>query len=75
MTYVPPIRRIQIEVCREYGISLEQMLSPRRLKPLVIARHAAMRRAVHETGAPLSHIGRVFRRDETTVAHALKAAA
>jgi chromosomal replication initiation ATPase DnaA len=72
--YIPPIRRIQLEVCEEYGITLQAMLSRRRRPKLVEARREAMTLA-RLTKASYSEIGRAFGRHHTTVMSACNALA
>lgn len=54
-----------------FGESVEAMLSPSRRRPLVHARQAAMYLARLHTDKSLPQIGHFFRRDHTTVIHAL----
>lgn len=63
----PSMRAIARAVCAEWGVTLAELLSPRRDAGLVEARHAAWYLARHLNQASLPAIGRTFRRDHTTV--------
>lgn len=65
------IRSIQEEVCLEYGVTMAGMLSDRRQKLIVAARHKAIRRAFDETDRTCTTIGRAFRRDHTTILYVI----
>jgi chromosomal replication initiation ATPase DnaA len=67
----PPIRRIQIDVCREYGIALDAMLGDSKLAVFVGARREAVRRAFHETSASMTAIARAFRCHHSSIVHLL----
>lgn len=68
--HVGPISRIIAEVCEDYGITREELLSERRTKKLALPRMIAMARSIDETDATYSTVGRVFKRDPTTVRYA-----
>ncbi len=61
------IRSIQEEVCLKYGVTIAGMLSDRRQKLIVAARHEAIRRAFNETDRTYAAIGRAFNRGHTTI--------
>lgn len=66
------MRQIVIEVATKHGFTVNEMVSHRRARPLVIARHEAMWRCFKETPCSLPQIGRLFDRDHTTVLHAIR---
>lgn len=66
----PSIKSIQMAVCTAADVSLDDMLSPRRLKHIVRARHVAMMLCKRLTQRSFPEIGRRFGgRDHTTVLH------
>lgn len=64
-----PIRSIQIEVAKAFGMTVGIMLSPLRTMPFVVPRQLAMA-LCRLQGYPSSMIGRAFGRDRTTIIHA-----
>lgn len=60
------------EVCAQYGVSRGELTGHCRCRPLVAARHEAMRRIYEETGLTLARVGALFDRDHTTVIHAIR---
>lgn len=64
--------QIAIEIAREHGKTLAQVLSRSRRSELVLPRHQAWLRCQDELGLAYTEIGRLFCRDHTTVMHALK---
>ena len=64
---------IQAQVCAEFGITHEQMLSASRLRSIARPRQIAMWLIRHNLAHSLQRIGRAFGRDHTTVIHALAA--
>jgi chromosomal replication initiator protein len=67
------IEAIQEEVCRYYGLSLEELKSDRRTKRVVEPRQVAMYLSRELTDASLPAIGRAFGGfDHTTVMHAVR---
>ena len=67
------IEKIQNVTSNFYSINLEEMLSPRRSRPLARPRQIAMYLAKKLTTRSLPEIGRKFaNRDHTTVIHAVK---
>lgn len=62
-----PIRNIQLDVCRKYGFTLEDLLSEKRAPKLTKARHEAIHRADAETNKSPSEIARAFHRDPSTI--------
>jgi hypothetical protein len=67
------VRGVVDEVCAETGVSEEDLLSTRRTHEIARARMLAMRR-LYDKGEEWSmpRVGRVFKRDHTTVLHALR---
>lgn len=69
----PSIRSIQRVVCRHYGVTLADLLSPRRHASIVLPRHVAIYLARKLTERSLPEIGRRFgRRDHTTALSAVR---
>lgn len=66
------VSSIQYEVAKFYGIRVEVLLSDKRLKEIVKARHVAMTLCYELTNESLTGLGRAFRRRHTTVMHAQK---
>lgn len=66
------IRGIQEQVCREYGITMPEMLGPSRAKKYAFPRMVAMQMCVLQNKWSLTQIGDRFNRDHTTVMHAVK---
>lgn len=72
-TASPTIKAIQVAVCNAAGVSMMDLVSPRRVKHLIRARHVAMMLCKRLTGRSYPEIGRRFGgRDHTTVLHALE---
>ena len=72
-TKVITIDKIQNVTSNFFNISLSDMLSPRRSRPLARPRQVAMYLAKKLTSRSLPEIGRKFsNRDHTTVIHAVK---
>ena len=70
---ITTIEKIQNVTSNFYSISLEEMLSQRRSRPLARPRQIAMYLAKKLTTRSLPEIGRKFaNRDHTTVIHAVK---
>jgi len=66
------ISDIQQTVCREFGVTMIDLVSQRRGKDIVVPRHVAMWLAAKSTPASLPKIGREFgNRDHKTVMNAL----
>ena len=62
---------VELAVSRVYQISVEELLAPSRgPAPTALARQVAMYLARVVGGLRFDDVGRVFRRDRTTVAHA-----
>lgn len=73
MTPSAPLAVIQRHVSLAFNLPLRAMVSERRHRPIVEARHIAMWLAVEMTGLSLVQIGRAFGgRDPATVRHALE---
>ncbi len=67
-----PEEAIIAEVCAQYSVCREELVGHCRCRPLVVARHEAMRRCYEETDLTLVDVGRLFHRDHTTVMHAIR---
>jgi hypothetical protein len=68
----PSVRSIQRVVSDFYEISLPDILSQRRKKEIIFARHIGMYLAKQLTPLPFQHIGRLFGdRDHSTVMNAV----
>lgn len=70
-TPIPPQPRrfgkqIIAEVAKETGISVADILGPRKLAPIAAARRIAMQRIRNELGYSYPQIGRMFGRDHST---------
>ena len=59
---------IQI-VCRKYGITIEQIMSKRRVQQVVKPRQIAQYLMVRKKTGTLGNIGRIFDSDHATVIH------
>jgi len=69
----PQVRDIQKAVCKHYGVTLSDMLSPRRTANIVKPRQVAMFLCKEFTPRTLPELGRRFGgRDHTTVLHAVR---
>jgi chromosomal replication initiator protein len=69
----PSVQAIQEAVCSEFGVSRQDLLSPRRTTRVSRARHLAMYLARDLTSLSLTEIAREFNRDHSTVLHAIRA--
>jgi hypothetical protein len=70
---VPTWKRIAIEVAAKHGVPMTDLLSQRRNKNAVLARHECFWRCKQETLLSLPQIGRLFKRkDHTTVLHGIR---
>lgn len=69
----PTMRRIMEAVAEEWCVSLPDLVSDRRAQRLVEPRQAAMALAWELTGHSLAMIGRMLRRDHTTIHHGIAA--
>jgi chromosomal replication initiator protein len=62
---------VQTIVAEQFDLTRAQLLGPRRLPCIVLARHIAMLLCLEELrDASLPQVGRWFRRDHTSVLHA-----
>ncbi|WP_332763979.1 helix-turn-helix domain-containing protein [Phenylobacterium sp.] len=66
------MRTIAFRVAEKHGLTLDDLRSPSRRRPLVVARQEAMHEIRQATTQSLPAIGRFFDRDHTTVIHALE---
>ncbi len=69
----PSFSAIVAEVCAKHGVSWRELVSQRRAKPLVRARHEAYWRCIAETRASYPQVARLFDRDHTTIMHGVNA--
>jgi chromosomal replication initiator protein len=67
-----PISTIQSAVAEAWGISVMELLSHRRPKPLIQARAMAAGLARELTGASYPLLGREFDRDHTSILNAVR---
>ena len=64
----PTLLQIKIDVCRKYGVTMNELMSRRRHKRTALARMEGYWRAREETLASFPEIARAFnRQDHTTV--------
>jgi len=64
-------RKVLEDVCAQFNISMNDLLSPRRDKRATSARKTAYWRLKNETQWSLPQIGRLMKKDHTTVLHGL----
>lgn len=70
---VPTWKRIAVEVAAKHGVPMTDLLSQRRNRNAVWARHECFWRCKQETLLSLPQIGRLFKRkDHTTVLHGIR---
>ncbi len=67
----PYVDAIQRAVCAHYGVRMIDLLSDHREQRLVMARHLAIYLCRHLTYNSLLVLGRLFRRDHSTILHAI----
>jgi chromosomal replication initiator protein len=67
----PPAAILE-EAAAYFGLSLDELVSKSRSRPLTTARHVAMYLLREQTGLSLIKIGEHFHRDHTTVLHGIK---
>ena len=65
-------RSIIAEVSRKYGVSAKAIMSESRMAIYVPARREAVMRMYVELGHSLMRIGRLFKRDHTTILHMIR---
>ena len=71
--FTPQWKQIARQVAAKHGVSVTDLLSARRDRPVAVARHEAFYRCRHETTLSLPEIGRRFGgRDHTTVLHGVR---
>lgn len=61
------MRQIAMEVCADHRVAFREILSDRRSRYIVLARHEIWWRCKNETMKSFPTIGRFFRRDHTTI--------
>lgn len=64
--------QIMVEEAEKAGFTLEELRGQRRHKSLWQARRAAIKRVSEETGLSTMRMGRLFRRDHTSIINALR---
>lgn len=67
-----PIARIIAAVCAHFVVGRPELLGEGQAAHLVLARHTAMALVRQVHGISLPRIGRAFRRDHTSVLHAVR---
>lgn len=65
-------KRIILEVAQESGLTVNDLKSAARQRPLARARQRAMWLIAKQTELSLPQIGKIFNRDHTTVLHAIR---
>ena len=68
---IPSLSEIRREICDYFKITQHELMSSRRKASLVLARHLTYFIARNLTGASLTQIGRAYRRDHSSVVHAV----
>jgi chromosomal replication initiation ATPase DnaA len=66
------VAEIMIEVAAKHGLTPAQILGDQRPRKIAAARHEIMYRASKEALASLTVIGKVLRKDHTSVKHGIK---
>jgi hypothetical protein len=66
------VAEIQLAVAADFAIPVGEMTSARRTQPFAFARQVAMYLSRELTPYSLPHIGRMFRRDHTTILYGIK---
>ncbi len=69
--WVPPLRRILIQVAEKHGLSVTDITGPSRKHRVLPARWEYFYRATAETGKPTTEIARAVHRDHSCVGHAV----
>lgn len=70
---IPTMKQIISVVCRKHGVSPLELISRRRHRKLVLARHEAMWMARNQTSLSYPQIGeRLGGRDHTTILHGVR---
>ena len=67
----PSLSEIRREVSEYFEISQHELMGNRRNASLVLARHVAYYTARELTGASLTQIGRAYKRDHSSIVHAV----
>ena len=71
---LPKSHRIIEEVCRERDVPVEDILGDSRLRTITRARQECYHRIRRDTDLSLAQIGRIFKRDHTTIIHGISQA-
>lgn len=67
-----PLHAILIEICAKHNLTVHELRSERKARPLARARQEFFWRAKLETEASLPGIGRMLNRDHTTVLYGIR---
>ena len=67
--YRPLYGKIEARICKALGVSRNEIRSSRRHRDVVFARHAVMYWTIRLTSLSLPAVGRIMRRDHTTILH------
>lgn len=70
----PAWKMIVVDVCAETGVSMEEIFGSDRTRYVAHARQECFLRIRDATELSLPYIGRLFKRDHTTVLHGIRAA-
>jgi hypothetical protein len=63
--------RLLIEVAKKHNVDPNLIVNPNRKKTMVVIRRELVWRAVYEAGYSRARVGRMLRRDHTTILHDL----
>ena len=63
--------RLLIEVAKKHNVDPNLIVNPNRKKAMVVIRRELVWRAVYEANYSRAHVGRMLRRDHTTILHDL----
>lgn len=66
------MKPIIIAISESHSVSIEEMLSPRRARPIVLARRAMIWTVARDTNLTMSQIGLRLNLDHTTILHAIR---
>lgn len=63
--------KLLIEVAKKHNVDPNMIVNPNRKKAMVVIRRELVYRAVYEAGYSRARVGRMLRRDHTTILHDL----
>ena len=66
-------KQVATEVAKAHGLTFHELVSERRHKKYIKARHEAMHMMYDETSLSMVQIGKILNRDHTSVLHGIKA--